>query len=48
MNVISRAVDPDSLNPDPDADLDLIRIQGCDDQKFKKINITENLFKIFF
>jgi hypothetical protein len=45
---LSRAVDPDSLNPDPDTDPDLIRIKGFDDHKLKKINITENLFKIFF
>ncbi len=40
---VSRAVDPDSLNPDPafqvnpdldtDMDTDPIRIQGVDDQK---------------
>ncbi len=40
----SKAVDPDSLNPDPDpafqvhpdTDLDLIRIQGFDYQNLKK------------
>jgi hypothetical protein len=49
-------VDPDSLNPDPDGDPDpafqvnpdLIRIQGFDDQKLKKKNSAENLFKTFF
>ncbi len=42
--VISRGLDPDSLNPDPDRDPDPafqvnpdpIRIQGFDDQKLKK------------
>jgi hypothetical protein len=48
---ISRAVDPVSLNPDPDTDPDAafqlnpdpdaIRIQGFHDQKVKKKNIAE-------
>jgi hypothetical protein len=38
---INRAVDPDSLNPDP------IRIQGFDDQKLKK-KIQEKICFIFF
>jgi hypothetical protein len=52
-------VDPDSLNPDPDkgssissksgskSDLDLIRIQGFDDQKLKEKNTAENFLLSF-
>jgi hypothetical protein len=45
---VSRAVDPDSLNPDPafqvNPDLDPVRIQGFDDQKVKKKNTAEIFF----
>jgi hypothetical protein len=43
-------VDPDSFNPDPDPafqvnpDQDSIRIQGFDDQKFKKKKIQLKFF----
>jgi hypothetical protein len=49
-----RAVDPDSMNPDPDTafqvnqdpdtDPDTIRIQGFDVQKLKKKNTSEFFF----
>jgi hypothetical protein len=51
----TRAVDPDSLNPDPvsafqvnpDPDTDPIQIQGFNDKKLK-IKIQQNFVKSFF
>ncbi len=49
--LLYRAVDPDSLNPDPafqvNPDPDPIRIQGSDDQKLKK-KIQLEIFYIYF
>jgi hypothetical protein len=52
MVVWTIVVDPDSLNPDSDTDriqhFKWIRIQGFDNQKFKKKKIQLKIIKFFY
>jgi hypothetical protein len=57
MYIPVRAVNPDSLNPDPDTDLDPafrvnpdpIQIQGFDDQRLKnKMQLKKTTFLLLF